>query len=81
MRPQAFLLVEKISAASLVIDPAGLMYVVTARFLVATPDNTQVVRPSRATPATPDRINPPVSTPADENHKLGEIDNEASSSA
>lgn len=26
------------------------MYVVTARFLVATPDMTQVVRPSRATP-------------------------------
>jgi hypothetical protein len=46
----------------------GLMYVVTARFLVATPDMTQVVRPLRATPATPDRINPPVSTPADENH-------------
>jgi hypothetical protein len=37
--------------------------------------------PLRATPATPDRINPPVLTPADENHNLGEIDNEASSSA
>ncbi|GAI48625.1 unnamed protein product, partial [marine sediment metagenome] len=32
-------------------------------------------------PATPDSINPPVSIPADENHNLGEIDNEASSSA
>ncbi|WP_186519965.1 hypothetical protein [Pseudomonas sp. SWRI51] len=57
------------------------MYVVTARFLVFSPVITQVVRRKRATPATPDCINPPVSTPADENHYLGEIDNEASSSA
>jgi hypothetical protein len=72
---------EKFSEASLVIEYGGLMYVVTARFLVATPGITQVVRPLRATPATPDSNNPPVSTPADENHNLGEIDNEASSSA
>ncbi|MNT79536.1 hypothetical protein D3C72_2188740 [compost metagenome] len=41
---------EKFSETSLVIEYGGLMYVVTARFLVATPDMTQVVRPLRATP-------------------------------
>jgi chaperonin GroES len=44
------------------------MYVVTARFLVVTPDMTQVVRPSRATRQRRTSINPPVLTPADENH-------------
>ncbi|XRA81878.1 hypothetical protein RPN52_07100 [Pseudomonas putida] len=57
------------------------MYVVTARFLVATPDITQVVRSQRATPATPDSIKTAGVEPADENHNLGEIDNETSSSA
>ena len=41
---------EKFSEASLVIEYDGLMYVVTARFLVATPDITQVLRPLRITP-------------------------------
>jgi hypothetical protein len=56
------------------------MYVVTARFLVEHQTDTGG-SPFAGHPATPDRINPPVLTPADENHNLGEIDNEASSSA
>jgi len=41
---------EKFYIQDLVIVSGDLMYVVTARFLVATPDMTQVARPSRATP-------------------------------
>jgi hypothetical protein len=44
------------------------MYVVTARFLVATPDKTKGFAECGPLPATPECINPPVSTPADENH-------------
>ena len=50
MRPQLFQANENFSEASLVIEYGGLMYVVTARFLVVTPDITQVVRPLRTTP-------------------------------
>ncbi|WP_313203340.1 hypothetical protein [Pseudomonas sp.] len=57
------------------------MYVVTARFLVETPVMTKVVRPLRATPGIAGLHQPAGFVPADENHYLGEIDNEASSSA
>ncbi|WP_154660691.1 hypothetical protein [Pseudomonas cremoricolorata] len=72
---------EKIFCYSLVIDSQGLIYVTPQGFWRVSPDMTLMACQGMPSPATPECLNPPVSTPADENHNLGEIDNEASSSA
>jgi hypothetical protein len=54
---------------------------VTARFSVGFDRTDFSVVPGTAQPALPDFANPLVKTPADVTNLLGEIDNEASSSA